>query len=142
MDYHIHHRVTSVSISDGPSFDPSPFLMICPIDVPSSDHIHGSSNYPSLSRGSSLYPNYLNVVHGISFDMLVINFNESPTQVFVEEQQPLQEPNGVPSSGPRRCTDNLPSLTIGIDSSAPSPEPNHLRKLQLDYVFSMTADYF
>ena len=57
MDYRMHHHrrcryVTSVSISDGPSFDPSSFLIICPIDVRSFDPIHGPSNYPSLSRGS------------------------------------------------------------------------------------------
>ena len=66
------------STFDGPSFNPSPFLMVCPIDASSSDQIHGSSNYPSLSRGSSLHPNYLNVVHGIPLDLLDINFNESP----------------------------------------------------------------
>ena len=112
-DYnHYHHRryrwVTNVNISDGPSFDLSPFMINFPINVPSFDPIHYPSNYPSISRGSSLCPNYLNVVHKISLDeldargilttspiptvsimtidpdktieLLNINFNKSPTQ--------------------------------------------------------------
>ena len=80
-------------------------------------------------------------------DLLNINLDKiwkqasSLTPFFVEEKESLQETSGVPSSEPRRCTDNLPSLTIGIDSSAPSPEPKHLLKLQLDSLFSMTVDY-
>ena len=69
-----HHRcyrwVTNINISDGPSFDSSPFMIHCPINVPSFDPIHYPSNYPSISRGSSLCPNYLNVVHKISLDEL------------------------------------------------------------------------
>ena len=153
MDYRMHHHrccryVTSVSISDGTSFDPSSFLIICPIDVPSFDPIHGPSNYPSLSRGSILHPNDLNVVWDISLDELnareILTTSLIPTisaLTINPEQQPLHKPNGVPNSEPRRCTDNLPSLTIGIDSSAPSPEPKHLLKLQLDNLFSMTVDY-
>ena len=53
----------------------------------------------------------------------------------------MHEQNGVPNSDPRHCTDNLPSLTIGIDSSAPSPEPKHLLKLRLDSLFSRTVYY-
>ena len=66
---HRHRRcrcVTSVSISDGPSFDPSPFLIICPIDIPSFDPIHS----PSIGRGSSPHPNSLNVIHVKSLDEL------------------------------------------------------------------------
>ena len=128
MDYHIHHHrrcrcVTSVNISDDPSFDPSPFLIICPINVPSFDPIHGLSNYPSLSRGSSLHPNYLNVVHEISLDELDVCEILTTRPIPIISALTIDPDNTIDllnidsneSSQPRHCPDNFPSTTLDID---------------------------
>ena len=125
MNYYMHHyRRCNCVTSD--SLDAREILRTSPL--------------PTVSA--------FNIILDKTIDLLNINFNECSTQApsltsnFVVEQQPLQEPSGIPSYEPRRCPDNLPSPTIGIDSSASSSElRHHLLKLQLDNLFSMTVNY-
>ena len=124
MNYYMHHYrccrcVTSVSISDStifdpsidPSFHPSPFLIICPIDIPSFDPIHGPNNYPSLCRGPSQHP-----------------FETNPESNVDSDNVPRVDSSTIPFSGPRTflivCSIELPSVD-------PSYDPNNVTSFSL-----------